>query len=301
MRLNAPLKRDLDGPAPDAADEVMLYQTIIGAWPLDLVSDDRLGIEKFRERVAAWQQKALREAKRHSGWAVPNEAYELAASDFLTAVLDGDRPARVVHELHDFVRRVAAPGALNSLSQMMLRLTSPGVPDLYQGTEFWDFSMVDPDNRRSIDYGARQQALEADAAPGALMADWQDGRVKQAVLHRVLQARAQKPDLFGLGSYVPLRVEGPAAEHAIAFGRQHGAQTMITVVSRLAGAEGSKTIPLLPPAFWQGTELLLPRSLASRELTDFLGSGMSGQTMAPAGRVALNLVLAALPVALLGV
>ena len=299
VRLNAPLKRDLDGLAPDAADEVMLYQTLIGAWPLDLSPDDRVGVDGLRERVAAWQQKALREAKRHSGWAVPNEAYELAASEFLTAVLDGDRPARVVHELHDFVQRIAAPGALNSLSQVMLRLTSPGVPDLYQGTEFWDFSMVDPDNRRPVDYQARQRALEADEAPGSLMATWQDGRVKQAVVHRVLQARARNPEIFALGSYVPLRVEGPAADHALAFARQHGGRSMITIISRLAGSEGSRTSPLLPSEFWLGTDLLLPRSAFGQGIKDVLGSETSGQTVPPTGRFAMSMVLASLPISLL--
>ena len=301
MRLNAPLKRDLDGPAPDAADEVMLYQTLIGAWPLDLSPDDRAGIAAFGKRVAAWQQKALREAKRHSGWAVPNEAYELAAEEFLTAVLDAERPARVVYELHEFVQRIALPGALNSLSQMVLRLTAPGVPDLYQGTEFWDFSLVDPDNRRPVDYPARQTALDAAAAPGELMAHWRDGRVKQAVLHRILQSRAANPDLFSLGAYVPLRVEGAACDHALAFARQHEGRTSITVVSRLSAEGGLTDTPVLPVDYWNGTQLVVPRSVAGSRVSDVLGSGSVDQVLPASGRMDLGQVLATLPVALLEV
>ncbi len=301
MRLNAPLKRDLDGPAPDAADEVMLYQTLIGAWPLDLSPDDRAGIAAFGKRVAAWQQKALREAKRHSGWAVPNEAYELAAEEFLTAVLDAERPARVVYELHEFVQRIAVPGALNSLSQMVLRLTAPGVPDLYQGTEFWDFSLVDPDNRRPVDYPARQTALDAADAPGELMAHWRDGRVKQAVLHRILQSRARNPDLFSLGTYVPLRIEGSAGDHALAFARQHEGRTSITVVSRLSAEGGLTDTPVLPVDYWNGTQLVVPRSVAGGGVTDVLGSGGVDQIIPASGRMKLGQVLATLPVALLEV
>ncbi len=301
MRLNAPLRRDLDGPAPDAADEVMLYQTLIGAWPLDLLPDDRAGIEAFRQRVAAWQQKALREAKRHSGWAVPDEAYELAAGEFLTAVLDGDRPARIVYELHEFVQSIAAAGALNGLTQMVLRLTAPGVPDLYQGTEFWDFSLVDPDNRRPVDYPARWRALEADESPEHLIMSWKDGRVKQSILQRALQLRVQKPDLFALGSYAPVRVEGPAADHILAFSRQHAGQTIVSVVSRLAGRLGPLKQPLLPVAFWQGTHLSLPRSLLGGGIFDTLRPGVTLQTVSSTGRVDVGDLLAVLPVALLEV
>ena len=196
MRLNAPLKRDLNGPAPDAADEVMLYETLIGAWPLDLSPDDEPGLAAFRERVAAWQQKALREAKRYSSWAAPNDAYEQAATDFLAGVLDPARPAHVVHEIYNFVQRIAPHGALNGLSQMVLRLTSPGIPDLYQGTEFWDFSMVDPDNRRPVDYSARLEALERGTTPADLLPRWRNGHVKQAILHNILALRTRQGAAF---------------------------------------------------------------------------------------------------------
>ena len=299
VRLNAPLKRDLDGSAPDSADEVMLYQTLIGAWPLGLTPDDREGLTAFRERVAGWQQKALREAKRHSSWAVPNEAYEQAAQDFLTAVLDSDRPARVVYELHDFVQRIAVAGVINSLSQMLLRNTSPGVPDLYQGTEFWDFSLVDPDNRRPVDYSVRHAALRADALPERLLSDWRDGRVKQAILHRALKLRADNAALFAIGSYTALQLDGPAAEHALAFARQHDDKIVIAVVTRLSAAAGRTQFPVLQPEFWKETQLLLPRSLHGRVLRDALRSDTFRLSVPSNGRLPMAEILASLSVALL--
>ena len=300
-RLNAPLKRDLGGPAPDATDEVILYQTLLGAWPLDLQPGDTAGMAAFQERVAAWQQKALREAKRHSGWAVPNEAYEQAAQDFLAGVLDPDRPAHVVSELYEFVQRIAAPGALNSLAQMVLRLTTPGIPDLYQGTDFWDFSLVDPDNRRPVDYDARRASLDAGLAPAALMEDWRDGRVKQAILQRTLALRARRSDLFARGAYQKLAVEGPAADHIVAFSRQHGDQTVIVIVCRLSARTALGNIPLIPRQFWQGTSVLVARSLQGHHLIDLLGDQNESASGMQHSRIEVGECLAALPVALLEV
>ncbi len=299
-RLNAPLKRDLDGPAPDAADEVMLYQTLIGAWPLDLSPDDRDGLAAFRERVAAWQQKALREAKRHSSWAVPNEPYEQAAQDFLGAVLDPDRPAHVVHELAEFVARIAAPGAVNSLSQLLLRVTSPGVPDLYQGTELWDFSMVDPDNRRPVDFAARADALAAGESPGTLAGQWRDGRVKLSVLARALALRARLPQTFAQGGYTPLKVEGPAECHCLAYLRELDDTHVITLVTRLPATLGCDQSALIAKSAWSGTHVVLPRSLQGRPITSVL-SGAEIGNVAIEGHVRLDVILADLPVALLEV
>ena len=307
MRLNAPLRRDLGGPAPDATDEVMLYETLIGAWPLDLSSEDREGLAAFRERVEAWQQKALREAKRHSGWAAPNEDYEQACQDFLAGVLDPDRPARVVHELHSFVQRVATPGALNGLSQAVLRVTAPGVPDLYQGTEFWDFSLVDPDNRRPVDYGERASALKADGAPAELLTHWRDGHVKQVIIHRALRFREQEPELFAEGSYIPLEVEGSMSAHVLAFarwleGKGARAKAAITVVSRLAAHNIVSEQPLITREAWDGTTIVLPRNLSSLEMIDKLATqGESDRRLFDVGqgRIAVADILADLPVALL--
>ena len=302
MRLNGPLKRDFGGPAPDAADEVMLYETLLGAWPLDLSPDDEVGLAAFRDRVAAWQQKALREAKRHSSWAAPNDAYEQAATDFLSGVLDPSRPAHVAQEIHAFVQRLAPHGVLNGLSQMVLRLTTPGIPDLYQGTEFWDFSMVDPDNRRPVDYPARAEALQAGRTPHDLLPAWRNGQVKQAILHNILALRARQPALFAQGAYQRLRVEGPASEHVIAFARQHDERIVITIASRLSARAVLPDVPCLPATFWKGTSLYVPRSHHGRPLTDVLQPELEGQPLpvaATPGRLRLETLLAALPVAVL--
>ena len=299
LRLNASLKRDLDGPAPDAADEIMLYQTIVGAWPLDLLPDDRDGLSLFEERVAAWLEKALREAKRHTGWAVPNADYEAAARAFLAALLDPDRAANVVGELAAFAGRLAVPGALNGLTQTLLRLTSPGVPDLYQGTEYWDFSLVDPDNRRPVDFDARRASLATNATTQHLFARWRDGRVKQAVVARTLSLRARCPGLFTLGAYVPLRVEGPLSDHVVAYARILEGRTAIAAGTRLASKlPGLSDAPLVQPTSWQDTAILLPRSLVGRQAADCL---LENGDIIMNGRLPASLLFATLPVTLLEV
>jgi (1->4)-alpha-D-glucan 1-alpha-D-glucosylmutase len=298
MRLNAPLRRDLNGPAPDPADEVMLYQTLIGAWPLDLAPEDRDGMAAFRDRVAAWQQKALREAKRHSGWAVPDEAYEQACQDFLTAVLDADRPARVAQDICAFVQRIAAAGAVNSLSQLVLRVTGPGVPDLYQGCEFWDFSMVDPDNRRPVDFAARARALSQPAPLPDLMADWRDGRLKLHVLSRSLAFRQAAASLFLDGSITSLKIDGAFAGHALASLRSFGEHHAITVISRCSGSFDIKATPHIPVTDWGGTSVAIPRHLVGLSMRDVLGGGGAGTLPA---QLRLQDIFTDLPVALLEV
>ena len=297
MRLNAPIRRDLDGPAPDAADELMLYQTLVSSWPLELAADDAPGLEAYRERVAGWLQKALREAKRHSGWALPNDAYEAAAGTLLAASLD---PARgVCAEIAAFAAAIAPHGAVNALSQAVLRLACPGIPDLYQGTEFWDFSLVDPDNRRPVDFAARQAALAENLEPPALMPTWRDGRVKQAVIHRTLALRATLPDVFGPGAYLPLRVEGARAGHILAFARVHAGAAAIVVATRLPTAlplEGD--CPLVSVSGWEATGVAIPRNLIGRRARSVLVS--KWDRVLPA-RILVAELLSQLPVALLEV
>ena len=208
----------------------MLYQTLVASWPLELAADDAAGLEAFRTRVGGWLEKGLREAKRQSGWVAPNAEYEAAAAAMLAGCLDPSRP--VAAEIAAFATRLAPAGAVNSLSQTVLRLTAPGIPDLYQSTEFWDFSLVDPDNRRPVDFAAREAALDADGSPPELLAHWRDGRVKQAILHRVLLLRARLPGLFTAGAYVPIKAEGPAADHVVAFARVHDGGAVIVAASR---------------------------------------------------------------------
>jgi (1->4)-alpha-D-glucan 1-alpha-D-glucosylmutase len=307
-RLNAPLKREIEGVmSPDAADEAMLYQTLIGSWPLDLAADDAAGLAAYRERVAGWLEKAIREAKRRSEWAAPNEPYESACRDFLAQCLDPARSAPLAREIAEFARRIAPAGAVNALSHTMLRLAAPGVPDLYQGAEFWDFSLVDPDNRRPVDFAARERSLEAGAGPARLLAWWHDGRVKQAIIARALAFRARAPGLFAEGAYLPLQVEGPRAEHVIAFARVHEGRAAIVAVTRLAAglpglAEPASGAPLVAKSAWEGTAIVVPRHLHGRRITDALGGE---ETAFQHGGVTEHLAVAdllnGLPVALLEV
>ena len=296
-RLNAPLKRDLDGPAPDAADEIMLYQTLVAAWPLDLAPDDAAGLKAFEERVAAWQEKALREAKRRSGWAAPNAEYEGAARTLLAGCLDPARPLPA--ELAAFAARLAPHGAINSLTQTLLRLASPGVPDLYQGTEFWDFSLVDPDNRRPVDFDARRQALAANAAAPDLLPHWRSGAVKQAIIHAGLSLRGRASELFTAGAYTPLRVDGPAADHILAFVRVHQGRAAVAIGTRLSAQRRLKdAMPLIDSEEWHGTRLAMPRNLVGRRFTDVFAPASTGSI---GNREELGRLLAVLPVALLEV
>ena len=306
-RLNAPVKREIAGAmAPDAADELMLYQTLVAAWPLSLTPDDHDGVATFRDRVAGWLEKAVREAKRHSEWAAPNTAYEAACHAFLGQCLDAGRSAPVTREIAAFAARIAAAGAVNGLAQTLLRLTMPGVPDLYQGSEFWDFSLVDPDNRRPVDWLARQNALAQSGSPAALAAHWQDGRVKQALIARALGLRARMPAVFSEGAYLPLRIEGPAADQAIAFTRQHEGRTVIVAAARLVATllhsdNGFESNLAVPAPSWAGTAIVLSRTLHGRQLTDALDDAHSTETIiqGTAGRLPLAGLFATLPVALL--
>jgi len=303
-RLNAASKQDIAGsPAPDPADEMMLYQMLVASWPLDLQPDDAEGMKAFRERLGGWLEKAMREAKRHSEWAAPNEAYEAAAQDFLARCMDPERSSGVVREMAAFASRIAPAGAANSLAQTMLRLTSPGVPDLYQGTEFWDFSLVDPDNRRPVDFPAREAALRAAGDPGALLADWHDGRVKQAIIARALAFRQRAPELFAHGNYSPLVVQGPAAEHAIAFARVHEGRASIVATGRMMSLLlGEHNSPLADPTRWADTAVLLPRNLQGRRWTDVLAAAaVPAPHFERPVKLLLSKLFATLPVALLEV
>lgn len=246
---NGPFKSQADSVvAPDPADEYMLYQMLVGAWPLDLALDDADGVLRLCERVENWLMKAVREAKRHTSWAQPNEAYEESCRRFLRAILDPLRAPNFLCNLHRFAMRIAPAGAVNGLAQTTLRLTTPGVPDLYQGCEYWDFSLVDPDNRRPVDF-ARRMATQTAATSTELVADllagWRDGRIKQHLIGRCLDLRRRAPDLFTAGEYLPLdtivagsRQQPPAddAPQCIAFLRRHRQQLLLVAVPRFCGA-----------------------------------------------------------------
>jgi (1->4)-alpha-D-glucan 1-alpha-D-glucosylmutase len=215
--------------APSATFEYMLYQTLLGAWPLEEPADSG-----FVERIQAYALKAAREGKEETSWLNPHEAYENGIQDFVAKILDPARSAEFLEALQTLARRVALLGTLNSLSQLTLKAMLPGVPDFYQGTEFWDLSLVDPDNRRPVDFAARHAALSALEAPdwSGLTKAWPDGRLKLAWTRHLLALRSRLPDIFVHGGYQPLDVRGPHADHVIAFARTHGRTAAIVVVGR---------------------------------------------------------------------
>ncbi|ANI54494.1 malto-oligosyltrehalose synthase [Pseudomonas sp. DR 5-09] len=255
--LARPLRND--DQLPSSADELILYQALLGSWPLELRDDDQAGFADYAKRVWQWQQKALREAKLQSSWSAPNEAYENAAQAFTEQLLLAPEGELLRGALAKTVNSIAAAGALNGLAQTLLRMTVPGVPDLYQGNEFWDFSMVDPDNRRPVDYAARQQALEAPGPVQELLANWRDGRIKQALIAEVLRLRADHTELFRQGSYQALEVLGSQAHNVLAFAREHGERRIIVIVPiRCATLLENSAVPMVDALRWGDTRVVLP-------------------------------------------
>jgi (1->4)-alpha-D-glucan 1-alpha-D-glucosylmutase len=292
-QLNAPHRRG--SPAIHPKDEYTLYQTLIGVWPPDLGTGDRAALATLRERLEGWMRKSLREGKERSDWNAPDESYEGAALGFLAAILDPDRSGQFLEALGGFVARIAPAGAANSLVQLLLKLTVPGVPDIYQGTELWDLSLVDPDNRRPVDFDRRQRLLTEEAPPADLVESWADGAVKARLLALTLVTRERHAELFERGAYQPLAIEGEQSQHALAFARCHGDATLIVVVGRrLAGMlDGS---PELTPGVWGDTSVVLPPSMHGLAFAD----AFAGELVSPTGgRLRLADVLARLPVGLL--
>lgn len=231
---NRPHRGEASGrPAPSANDEYLLYQSIVGTWPMQpgslLRSTARR--DEYVERLKAYAIKAAREAKLATSWTAPDEAYETGFERFIERLFE---PAHnpFTDSLLRFLPPILRFGAFNSLSQLVLKATAPGVPDFYQGNEFWDLSLVDPDNRRSVDYPARREALASlDLASG--IARWREGWLKLWLTERLLTLRNRLPGLFATGGYEPLTVTGAAAEHIIAFRRDSGDEAIIVIVTRL--------------------------------------------------------------------
>jgi (1->4)-alpha-D-glucan 1-alpha-D-glucosylmutase len=221
--------------APDANEEYLLYQILLGAWPLErnAVTDE------FRQRIKDYMRKALSESQAHTNWANPDEAWLKATSEFIDKLLDEKESVPFWDDFVPFAEEIARRGCSHSLVQIALKLTAPGVPDLYQGTELWDFSLVDPDNRRPVDYARREQVLPTleGVALADLLASWKDGRVKMALIRRLLRYRAEHPTLFSTGEYVPVAVSGADANRFTAFLRKGGAEQLLVVVTRSLGAE----------------------------------------------------------------
>jgi (1->4)-alpha-D-glucan 1-alpha-D-glucosylmutase len=279
-------------PAPSPNDEYAIYQTLLSAWPADGE------IDAFGERLKGTILKSIREAKRRTSWNNPNEAYEAACMRFTERLLEIDRPNPFLDDFLAFQQRIARFGVLNSLSQLVVTLTAPGVPDTYQGADLWDFNMVDPDNRRAVDFELRQRLLAEIRADDrrALLRDglerWQDGRIKLAIAAALLRCRREHADLFRQGGYDPITIEGPLSQHVIAFRRRDGASSCIVIAGRLFAALLGDRVRYDGDAVWQDARITLPDGPES--VTDVLtGATVSGPELQ------LSVVLADVPVAVL--
>lgn len=293
--INEPGKTVVNGaPAPSRNDEYLLYQTLVGAWPDEL--------ESFRERLITYLHKAINEAKEHSNWINPNEAYAEAVEAFANYILDNEA-FRSAFE--PFGQRVAFYGRFNSLAQVLLKLTAPGVPDIYQGNEMWRFSLADPDNRRPVDFehqrsvlaGLKERAAEdPHKLASALIEEAQTGAVKLYLIYRALNYRRAHKDLFQDGTYRPIKATGAKAKHICAFVRQSGGAAALVVAPRLVvGLTGGKEIVPVGREVWEDTYLELPGGLGAGSVEN----AFTGESLAsPGEKLAVADILTVFPVGL---
>jgi (1->4)-alpha-D-glucan 1-alpha-D-glucosylmutase len=304
MRTNGSNRLKLPGGwAPDRNDEYLFYQTLVAIWPAEPASaplPDRAP-DALVERVLAYMVKAVREAKVHTSWVHQDEPYEQAVERFVARALTGRTSARFLGSFVPFQRRVARAGMVNSLAQLALKLAAPGVADFYQGTELWDLTLVDPDNRRPVDFDARARLLDdldpllarLDAGDAiarevaALVEAWPDARIKLFLTARGLRFRRDHPDLILKGTYVPLDVDGAEPARIVGFARRHESQVLVTVVPRLttAAADAGPGGAAWPPraGMWHDTRVLVPAAAAAPGYRHLL----TGEVLRPDGRGAL--------------
>ncbi len=284
LRFNRSRRGEVDGRVvPDRNVEYLFYQALLGAWPDGLDPGDTAGVKELSDRISAYMTKAVREGKEESGWSNPNGEYEAALARFVTGTLDVTRPNAFLRDFAEFVASLAPLAAVSSLAQLALKLTVPGVPDIYRGCELWDFSLVDPDNRRPVDWATRSEMLRRldNAGPG--------GCAKLYLTHRLLRLRAQHPALFAAGDYTPLIAEGGRGDdHLCAFTREHDGEAIAVAVPRLVARlyRGGEA------ADWGGTGVMLPNG---GDWEDVLGGGRH----AGGGRVRAAELFGAFPVAVL--
>jgi (1->4)-alpha-D-glucan 1-alpha-D-glucosylmutase len=247
--------------APDANEEYLLYQTLLGTWLMQSDGEpESVPSADYIQRIQAYMTKALKEAKINTSWIQPNEEWDAAMHDFVARILDSSPRNKFLPLFLPAVKEIARLGAINSLTQTLLKLTLPGVPDIYQGTEIWDYSLVDPDNRRSVDYDVRREMLKtlSSATPVELMQTWPDGRIKMFLTKHILRLRRKHADLFERGEYLPLQTSGTYAESCISFARRLDSDWVVIIAPRLTSRIG---FPPIGEA-WQDTAIQLPEPLS---------------------------------------
>ena len=253
--------------APDANEEYLLYQILLGTWPIQANGEpEAVPPPDYIERIQAYMAKALKEAKINTSWIQPNEEWDAAMHDFVARILDSSSRNKFLPIFLPAAKEIIRLGAINSLTQTLLKLTSPGVPDIYQGTEIWDYSLVDPDNRRPVDYEPRRQMLKSlsSATPGELLQTWPDGRIKLFLTKHVLQLRRGHADLFERGEYLPLHTSGTFAESCVSFVRRLDDNWIAVIAPRLSSRIG---FPPIGEA-WQDTAIRLPETFSLKDAHD---------------------------------
>jgi (1->4)-alpha-D-glucan 1-alpha-D-glucosylmutase len=300
-----------DQEAPSRNDEYLLYQTLLGAWPLQ----DGIGAprKEFVERICHYMGKAVHEAKVHSSWINPNQPYDAAVRQFVCHILDDKVNGRFLEDFVSFQARISHWGIFNSLAQMLLKIAAPGVPDFYQGTELWDFSLVDPDNRRAVDYDLRLQMLDklkrqTPQEPGRLaefalelLHAKEDGRIKLHLIRQALRERRSNPALFAEGEYLPAVVHGSKRENVFAFVRRHAGTCAIAAVPRLITrlTPNPGDVPVGRPV-WQDDALQLPPQVSNGPFRNvFTGEVVTPIRNNDQDEMAMADVLSTFPVALL--
>ena len=278
MRLNRSHRTLVNGnPAPDRNDEYRFYQALLGVWPAELSGRVTAAPGDVVERLQAYMLKAVKEAKVHSSWLTPNQTYEDASAAFVQRVLTGTGGARFLGTFLPFAQRIARLGLVNSLAQLTLKLGSPGIPDFYQGAELWDLSLVDPDNRRPVDFARRAGVLtdidrglalqddERVRFAAALLESWTDGRIKLLLTAAGLRLRREHPDVFLSGDYVPLTTDVTVPADVVAFARVLGEKSVIFAVPRLCAplADLDRPVPLGGEC-WKTSRVIVPAPLANR-------------------------------------
>jgi len=312
-RINRLRKREVEGqPAPSLNDEYLLYQTLIGSWPIEEL--DEAGLAAYRERIEGYMIKAAREAKSRTSWANVNADYEEALLQFIRTLLEQREMNTFLTDFTAFQHRISRYGLLNAMSQTLCKLTAPGVPDIYQGNEIWDFSLVDPDNRRPIDYAKRRrmlaelESIDMDTCVDrglveSLVTGIRDGRCKLFVTWKVLQFRRDYPALFREGEYLPLRVTGEYAANVCAFARRSEGMLAVTIAPRLylrlLGPERADAP--LGDSVWGDTVVELPKEFAEPVTLKNLFDGRMVPTTRTGSRITVRLadVLRHFPVGLL--
>src|SRR4029077_3173585 len=256
-----------DAEAPDANEEYLLYQTLLRTWPMRANGEpEPAPSAEYVERIQAYMTKALHEAKINTSWIQPNEEWDAAVGIFVAKILDPSPRNKFLPIFLPVAQEIARLGAVNSLTQTLLKLTSPGVPDIYQGTEIWDYSLVDPDNRRPVDYELRRKMLKSmsSTTPGELMQTWPDGRIKLFLTKHLLQLRRGHADLFERGEYLAPQTSGTFAESCVSFVRRLNNNWIAVIAPRLSARIG------FPPVgeAWQDTAIQLPETLVLEKAHD---------------------------------